>query len=516
MQTVSFAGSSYNIPNQRGDTPWSGLSDFCIAAAAKAINTGGGNFTLLADINYGATFGLVSTYYKSRTANIASVGQVRLARADVIGWRNTANGGDLPLGVNSSDQLTFNGTAIAGSGVGVTSITGTANQVIASAATGAVTLSTPQNIAVTSTPTFASETLTATSSQLVLGTTRTVTVTAPTPASASRTITIPDLTGDYSVVGTIGAQTIAGDKTFSGTTQAAILNVGGAPPSIATPPFLTLLNDNNATNESLRISTYGPVAGLAAQNVIHYYRANGTAASPSAVLSGDLLSSTGWRGYASGAYTNSQLALECTATENWDSTHLGCKFGFEATPTASNTRVNVLEISGTGLAMKNSKTIDMGSAKITALANGTAATDAAAFGQIRLLQTIYGSSTTGFSTASNTYQTSNLSASITPTSSSNRVKITISGLALNNNVALSDMNISIFRGSTNLGPAVGFGQVSGASGAVYANLSFVTVDSPATTSSTTYSVKIKSADNTTTVVFGQASTQQSMVLEEIV
>jgi len=44
--------------------------------------------------------------------------------------------------------------------VGVASITGTANQVIASASTGAVTLSLPQNIATTSAPTFAGLTLT--------------------------------------------------------------------------------------------------------------------------------------------------------------------------------------------------------------------------------------------------------------------------------------------------------------------------------------------------------------------
>ena len=44
---------------------------------------------------------------------------------------------------------------------GVASITGTANQVIASASTGAVTLSLPQSIATTSSPTFAALTLTA-------------------------------------------------------------------------------------------------------------------------------------------------------------------------------------------------------------------------------------------------------------------------------------------------------------------------------------------------------------------
>ena len=44
--------------------------------------------------------------------------------------------------------------------VGVASITGTANQVIASASTGAVTLTLPQSIATTSSPTFASPTFT--------------------------------------------------------------------------------------------------------------------------------------------------------------------------------------------------------------------------------------------------------------------------------------------------------------------------------------------------------------------
>lgn len=59
---------------------------------------------------------------------------------------------------------------------------------------------------------------TLTSNQIVLGTTRTVTLTAPTPASTSRVVTIPDLTGDYSVLGTIGTQTITGAKTFASST----------------------------------------------------------------------------------------------------------------------------------------------------------------------------------------------------------------------------------------------------------------------------------------------------------
>lgn len=67
-------------------------------------------------------------------------------------------------GVGTSGQvLTSNGAGILptwqNAATGVASITGTANQVIASAATGAVTLSLPQSIATTSTPTFRSLTL---------------------------------------------------------------------------------------------------------------------------------------------------------------------------------------------------------------------------------------------------------------------------------------------------------------------------------------------------------------------
>lgn len=62
----------------------------------------------------------------------------------------------------TSQTLTWNGSAwipASGSSGGVTSITGTTNQVTASASTGAVTLSLPQSIHTAATPTFAGATL---------------------------------------------------------------------------------------------------------------------------------------------------------------------------------------------------------------------------------------------------------------------------------------------------------------------------------------------------------------------
>lgn len=64
-------------------------------------------------------------------------------------------------------------------------------------------------------PSAVALTIQPTTNQLILGTTRTVTINAPTPATASRVVTLPDLSGDYSVIGTIGAQSIAGIKTFT-------------------------------------------------------------------------------------------------------------------------------------------------------------------------------------------------------------------------------------------------------------------------------------------------------------
>jgi len=125
---------------------------------AQAVTNGmlqraGGNFPLLADANFGASFGLISEYFTSRTVLPATAGSIRLAKTDTIDWRNNANAADNILAVNSIDQLTYNGVVI-GSAGGVTSLTGTANEVIVSASTGSVTISTPQAIAPTSSVTF--------------------------------------------------------------------------------------------------------------------------------------------------------------------------------------------------------------------------------------------------------------------------------------------------------------------------------------------------------------------------
>lgn len=225
---ITFNNISYSVPayNDTGYAQGSGnLSSYLIAISTGTLQQSGGTFSLTADVNFGLNFGLLSKYFKSISAGIATAGVVRLANSDTIDWRNFLGNGNLALSVNSADQLVWDGQVVTtGSAAAVQSITGTANQIFADVPAGNVTLSLPQDIALVSSPSFASETLTNTTNQLVLGTTRTVTVTAPTPASASRTVTLPDLSANYSVVGTEGTQTINGNKTLSGTTNLSTLS----------------------------------------------------------------------------------------------------------------------------------------------------------------------------------------------------------------------------------------------------------------------------------------------------
>jgi hypothetical protein len=93
---------------------------------------------------------------------------------------------------------------------------------------------------------------------------------------------------------------------------------------------------------------------------------------------------------------------------------------------------------------------------------------------------------TSFVTASNT-----LTLSITPSSASNKIFITVTGnlyIDANGGYGLA----TIFRGATNLGNATyGMASVYGASSTVIGSMSMSVLDSPSTTSATTYQVYIR-------------------------
>lgn len=109
---VLFNGTTYVVPAVGEDNWGNNVSNYLIAIAAGALQKTGGSFTLTAEVDFGATYGLKSAYFKTRTANPATAGILRLANNEGIQWRNAANGANLTLLVNASNQLTYEGSVL--------------------------------------------------------------------------------------------------------------------------------------------------------------------------------------------------------------------------------------------------------------------------------------------------------------------------------------------------------------------------------------------------------------------
>lgn len=109
---ITLNGTTYNIPAV-GESNWGlEVSNYLIAAASGFLQKAGGAFTLTAEVDFGATYGVKSAYLKSRAANPGTAGVVRLGNDEGITWRNAANNADLTFKVNSSNVLEFGGNPL--------------------------------------------------------------------------------------------------------------------------------------------------------------------------------------------------------------------------------------------------------------------------------------------------------------------------------------------------------------------------------------------------------------------
>jgi hypothetical protein len=115
---VILNGIVYNIPAP-GDVGWGQqTSNYLVALGNGSVLTlSGGNFPLLADVNFGPNFGVQSPYFKSGQTPSALTGIVRLTNGETLAWRNGADTADLPLSI-VGDALYFNGLPIGGGGGG--------------------------------------------------------------------------------------------------------------------------------------------------------------------------------------------------------------------------------------------------------------------------------------------------------------------------------------------------------------------------------------------------------------
>jgi len=136
----------------------------------------------------------------------------------------------------------------------------------------------------------------------------------------------------------------------------------------------------------------------------------------------------------------------------------------------------------------------------------------------RVLQVVSFSNGTQLATSSTSWVATSLTASITPTSSTSKILIMALGGSLDNNPGTNaQCYLSIFRNSsTNLGNATsGMVQIyTSGSTRVQAPASLGYVDSPATTSATTYTVYLKTS-GASTMYYNVDATISTMVLQEI-
>jgi hypothetical protein len=109
---LTIAGQTFNYPTTGNDGWGEEASNWALAVSTQLLQRTGGSFSLTNDVNFGASFATIQTYLKSRSSTIASAGFVRMAKGDSIQWRNNGDGGNVVLAINSSDEVTINGTPV--------------------------------------------------------------------------------------------------------------------------------------------------------------------------------------------------------------------------------------------------------------------------------------------------------------------------------------------------------------------------------------------------------------------
>ena len=260
----------------------------------------------------------------------------------------------LTIGTGLSGTSYNGSTAVTIANTGVTSITGTANQVIASASTGAVTLSLPQSINSGATPTFTGTNFTG----------------IPNAGLTNSAITINGTA--TSLGGSISVGTVTG---VTGT--APVVSSGGTTPAISMAAATTSVNGYLTSTDWTTFNNKQPAgAYLTASTGVTTFAGNSTGLTPTAATSGAITlagtlvvanGGTGLNTLATGyiPYGNGTGALSSSSLFNYSGTKLGLGIG---TPSATLDMVTPLWIRGGSAA----GAIGVFSADPTSGANGVA------------------------------------------------------------------------------------------------------------------------------------------------
>lgn len=107
---LTINGTTYSFPNTSDEQWGDNVTNWATAVSSHLLQKTGGSFTLTAEVDFGASYGMRMLYVRSETANPATTGILRLAKSDIIAIRNNANSADITLfSLNGSDQVLVQG-----------------------------------------------------------------------------------------------------------------------------------------------------------------------------------------------------------------------------------------------------------------------------------------------------------------------------------------------------------------------------------------------------------------------
>lgn len=350
---VVFNGSPYTIPVV-GEERWGeNVTNYLVAIASGCLQKTGGLFTLTAETNFGTDFGLKSIYYKSGVTNISTVGVLRMGNTESIGWRNFTNTGNLLLGVNTSNQLIFNGATISGD-ISLAPI-GSSPNANAATLTGTVLNLQPASasfggVVTTGTQTFAGNktftgnvvvTGTITASNLSGTNTGDITLAAigSTPNANGATLTgqvlnLEPASTSFGGIVTTGTQQFIGTKVF------AYMQSGG---TSLTQTRLGVTSNMVCVNSFISSVYYQGQPGGVPTCV--GYASGGTEAVPTATPSGLIMMAITARGNdGTGLILATKARIIMSAAELWTPTANGTTMSFWVTPTGSTLLTQAMQV----------------------------------------------------------------------------------------------------------------------------------------------------------------------------
>lgn len=132
-----------------------------------------------------------------------------------------------------------------------------------------------------------------------------------------------------------------------------------------------------------------------------------------------------------------------------------------------------------------------------------------------VLQVVQATTTTTTSTTSSTYVAiTNLTASITPTSSTNKILIIVN-VSIYGQSTSTEGAITIYRNGADLSTGTGFADMYAGSSDFIMQAPMLYLDSPATTSSTTYAAYMKRTQGASNLQTNYRNTTSTIILMEI-